>query len=369
MIGLATAADRGEWDSYVAKHPDAAGYHEWAWRDVFERAFGHTSHYLIARNESSITGVLPLTEIRSLLFGRSLTSLPFINFGGVLANSPEIARALVDEAGRLAMQLGSRHVELRHIARQFDHLPVKQHKVTMRLDLRGGSDGGSHEGSHRGSDRGSDKGSDKGSHKGPGNLWDRIDRKARNQVRKAQKSNFTVARGGVELLGGFYEVFARNMRDLGTPVYAQQFFRTVLEAFPGRVHLIVVRLGDRPVAAGLTYRTKGMVEIPWASSIREFNSLCPNHLLYWHALETAAAEGAETFDFGRSTPGEGTFKFKEQWGADPVALHWEYWLPAGKDLPDQSPKNPKYRLMIATWQRMPLWAANAIGPRLVKDIP
>jgi FemAB-related protein (PEP-CTERM system-associated) len=216
---------------------------------------------------------------------------------------------------------------------------------------------------HAGADKGADKGSNGGA------LWDRIDRKARNQVRKAQKSNLTVVRGGVELLGEFYEVFARNMRDLGTPVYAQHFFRTVLEAFPARVHLIVVRLESRPVAAGLTYRTREMVEIPWASSIREFNPLCPNHLLYWHAIETAAAEGAATFDFGRSTPGEGTFKFKEQWGAEPLPLHWEYWLPAGKSLPDQSPKNPKYRLMIATWQRLPLWAANSLGPRLVKDIP
>ena len=86
-----------------------------------------------------------------------------------------------------------------------------------------------------------------------------------------------------------------------------------------------------------------MIEIPWASSIRDFNPLCPNHLLYWHAMETAVAEGVDVFDFGRSTPGEGTFKFKEQWGAEPVPLHWEYRLPKGGDVPDQSPKNPKFQ--------------------------
>jgi FemAB-related protein (PEP-CTERM system-associated) len=285
-----------------------------------------------------ITGVLPLVEIKSLLFGRTLTSLPFVNFGGVLAVEPEAETALLEAAAALARAHGCRHVELRHVGRHFADLPCKQHKVTMRLPLGEG-------------------------------MWERIDRKARNQVRKAQKSNLTVERGGAELLPAFYEVFARNMRDLGTPVYSIRFFHEVMQAFPSRTRIIVVRLQGKPVAAGFTYRTGGMTEIPWASSIREFNSLCPNHLLYWHAIETAVSEGVSMFDFGRSTPGEGTFKFKEQWGAAPVDLHWEYWLPGGGELPDQSPKNPKFRLAIETWKHLPLWAANTLGPKVVRGIP
>lgn len=338
-VSLATEADRSGWDSFVASHPDAAGYHEWAWRDVFRRAFGHECVYLIARDNHGIAGVLPLVEIRSALLGRSLTSLPFVNFGGVLAQSDAVGRKLFDEAARLAAARRCRHVELRHLGRQFADRPCRQHKVTMRLPLRGS-----------------------------GALWDRIDRKARNQVRKAEKSGLTVVRGGAELLDEFYRVFARNMRDLGTPVYSRRLFEEVAAAFPDRARIVVVKLKDAAIAAGLTYRTRNLVEIPWASSIREYNSLCPNHLLYWHALESAAAEDAEVFDFGRSTPGEGTFKFKEQWGAQPLPLHWEYWLASG-ELPDQSPKNPKFRLMIATWKRMPLWLANAIGPRIVRNIP
>ena len=336
-VSVATESDRADWDAYVERSPDAAGYHEWAWRAVFERAFGHRCRYLVAR-QGSVVGVLPVVEIRSALFGRSLTSLPFVNFGGVLADTDEIARSLVDEAGRLARRNGCKHVELRHIGRRFNDLPCRQHKVTMRLPLQTG-------------------------------MWDHIDRKARNQVRKAEKSGLTVMRGGAELLGDFYTVFARNMRDLGTPVYSPRLFEEVTRAFPDRARVIVVKLKDAPVAAGFTYRTRNLIEIPWASSIRDFNSLCPNHLLYWHAIETAVAEGVETFDFGRSTPGEGTFKFKEQWGAQPVPLHWEYLLPDGASLPDQSPKNPKFRLMIATWQRLPLWLANTVGPRIVRQIP
>ena len=337
-VSLASETDRAGWDAFVRTRPDAVGYHEWAWRGVFERAFGHECLYLMARHRSHVVGLLPLVEIRSRLFGRTLTSLPFLNFGGVLAASEAAARALVNEAARLAEARACRHVELRHIGRRFDDLPCKQHKVTMRLPLEAG-------------------------------MWDRIDRKARNQVRKAEKSELTVDRGGAELLADFYTVFARNMRDLGTPVYARALFDEVFAAFPVRARIVVVRLKGAPIAAGLTFRTGPIVEIPWASSIRDFNSLCPNHLLYWHAIETAVAEGCETFDFGRSTPGEGTFKFKEQWGAQPMALHWEYWLAPGVGVPDQSPKNPKFQLVIGIWKRLPLWLANAVGPRVVRNIP
>ena len=146
-------------------------------------------------------------------------------------------------------------------------------------------------------------------------------------------------------------------------------FEIGLSMMSVRTELVVVRLGEQPVAGALTYRTAAMTEVPWASSIRDYNSLCPNHLLYWTILEAAVAEGCVELDFGRSTPGEGTYKFKEQWGATPVPLHWEYALMRGASMPDTSPKNPKYRLAIAAWQRCPLWLANLLGPRIVRSIP
>ena len=132
------------------------------------------------------------------------------------------------------------------------------------------------------------------------------------------------------------------MRDLGTPVYARRLFEEVMRAFPDRARLIVVRLDEAPDCRRASpIRTRTMIEIPWASSIREHNNLCPNHLLYWHAIESAVADGCEVFDFGRSTPDEGTYKFKEQWGASPVPLHWEYVLLQGSAVPDQTPEEPE----------------------------
>ena len=231
-VEAAAAAHAAEWDAFVAAHPHATGYHEWAWRGVFERSFGHGSEYLVARRGGQIDAVLPLVEVRSWIFGHFLTSLPFVNYGGVLARSPESARALVDAATALSRTRGCRHVELRHVGRQFESLPVRGHKVTMHLALATG-------------------------------MWERLDRKVRNQIRKAEKSDLTVEEGGAELLDAFYQVFARNMRDLGTPVYARNFFAEILAAFPDRARLVVVRRKGDPIAAGLSYHSGTTVEVPW----------------------------------------------------------------------------------------------------------
>ena len=336
---VAVETDAAAWTAYVAS-PPATGYHDWAWRAVFKAAFGYDSIYFAARRHGRIVGVLPTVLLDSWLFGRALISLPFLNYGGVAADDAVAERALLEAALDAARAHRCKHVELRHVNRHFDDLPCKQHKVTMMLPLQ----------------------------PAPA-LWDGLDKKVRNQVRKAQKSGLTYRTGGVELLDQFYAVFARNMRDLGTPVYHRTFFAQILQAFPERASVHVVSRGDTPAAAGVTFQTRTTVEIPWASSVREFNPLCANPLLYWSMLEGAAARGCTTFDFGRSTPNEGTYRFKAQWGAEPVPLCWEYSLPVGTRLPDTSPANPKFQLAVAIWKKLPLGVANRLGPMIVRAIP
>ncbi len=338
QVAMAGPHDRGPWDAFVNGRDDAAGYHAWDWQSVFANAFGHECVYLVARRGGQVEGVLPLVQIKSLIFGNTLTSLPFLNYGGVMADTTDAAEALCAAARDQARIRRCSHVELRHVAAQFPALPCKCHKVSMRMPLGDG-------------------------------LWDGLDRKVRNQIRKAEKSGLTVDRGGAELVGDFYAVFARNMRDLGTPVYSRRLFEEVLRAFPERSQLHIVRLAGQPVAAGFTYRTATMVQLPWASSIREFNALCPNILLYWDAIQFAHSTGAGVFDMGRSTPGEGTFKFKSQWGAEPVPLHWEYQLMTPGAMPNVSPANPKFQLAIAVWQKLPLSLTTRVGPMIVRAIP
>jgi serine/alanine adding enzyme len=335
-------SDRESWDAYVQANPSSSTYHRYGWRDVIEKSFNHRCFYLAARDHTGvIAGVLPLVFMQSRLFGRFLISLPFFNFGGVICDRQEIGDVLLAEAANLQKELGAEYTELRHIEKWPGGLPTKQRKVAMILDLA----------------------------KDAETQWKCFNAKLRNQVRKAEKSGLEASIGGKEFVADFYTVFVRNMRDLGTPVYAKKFFTEVLRAFPDHSRIIAVHLDKKPVAAGLITWFHDTVEIPWASSIRDFNALCPNNLLYWTALQFALEKGFERFDFGRSTPGEGTYKFKAQWGAKPIQLHWQYLLPVGVSMPELNTKNPKYEMAIKMWQRLPLPVTRILGPVIVKNIP
>jgi len=330
------------WDKFVLSHISSANYHQYAWRRVIENSFGHKTYYLAASNQmDEISGILPLVHIKSVMFGSSLVSLPFFNYGGLLCNSYSVQKSLLDRARCILKEVSADCAELRHIDTCEKALATKQHKVTMILDLQDNEDA----------------------------QWKAFDAKVRNQVRKAEKSGLIAQTGNIELLGGFYEVFCRNMRDLGTPVYSKDFFRNVLETFPASTRILSVMLGDKTVASGILTWFKDTLEVPWASSIRDFRGMCPNNLLYWEAIRFAISNGSKKFDFGRSTPEEGTFFFKKQWGAQPVQLHWQYLLGEGKQVPELNPGNQKYRLAIKVWQRLPLAVTNFLGPHIVRSIP
>jgi FemAB-related protein (PEP-CTERM system-associated) len=333
--------DPGRWNAYVARHPEASAYHAYGWRDVISGAFGHETRYLTAEDATGVTGVLPLVLFRSRVFGRFAVSMPFLNYGGVLADSPKVEVALLEAAIAETVRAGGSHLELRHTRQLFPRLQAKRHKVAMIVALRPAIEA----------------------------QWQALDRKLRNQVRKAEKSGLRVVRGGAELLDDFYSVFARNMRDLGTPVYGVRWFREVLAAFPDATRVFAVYSGAQPVAASLVCWRGGTMEVPWASALREFNPLCPNVFLYWDMVRFGIETGFARFDLGRSTPDEGTFHFKRQWAAEPVELVWEYWTADGRALPDLSPKNPKFERAIAAWRRLPVGLTTFLGPRIVRHIP
>ena len=199
-------------------------------------------------------------------------------------------------------------------------------------------------------------------------LWMQLKPKVRNQVRKAEKQQFTVHCGGLELLEPFYEVFSRNMRDLGTPVFGRQLFSSILSSFGDEAEFCVVQKGQRPIAAGLLLHGNGVTQVPSASSLRSFNSTCVNMLMYWHLLQRAIARSQGVFDFGRSTVDSSTFQFKSQWGAQPQPAVWQYYVRKGT-IKDMRVESGKYRLFIALWRRLPVSISRVIGPVIVRGIP
>lgn len=334
--------DGSEWDAFVASRPDGANYHRYGWREVLEKSFGHKTYYLAARNqENEIRGVLPYVHVKSVLFGSFLVSLPYFNYGGLLCADDDAVALLLNRSRNMLWETGASFVELRHLVNCGQGLATRQHKVSMILDLQEDEE----------------------------EQWRVLDAKVRNQVRKAQKSGLGLVLGQRELLDDFYAVFCRNMRDLGTPVYGKEFFGNILDAFPDSTHVLAVRLGDRTIAAGIATLFRGTLEVPWAASVRDFRDLCPNNLLYWEAIRFAIGKKAARFDFGRSTPGEGTYRFKKQWGARPVQLYWQYLLGNGVGMPNINPSNPKFDLAVKVWRRLPLALTRVLGPPIVRCIP
>lgn len=330
-----------QWDAFVAAHPSSSVYHAWQWREIMTREFGCQVYYLAARDAPGVwRGVLPLVRLKSMLFGDFLVSLPFFNDGGLLSDGPEADGALLGAAIGLAERLGVSHVELREQQPRAGW-PVRTDKVAMLLDLA----------------------------PTPDEQWTALGSKLRAQIKRPEREGATTRFGGAELVPDFYRVFAQNMRDLGTPVYAQSLFRSIAERLPSTARLAVVYLQGQPVAAGFTLRHGDRLEIPWASSLREFNRVGVNMQLYWSVLKDAIESGVRQFDFGRSSVDAGTYKFKSQWGARPQQLYWHYWLAPGQAMPGLSPANPKFALVISLWKRLPLWAANTIGPKIVRNLP
>jgi FemAB-related protein (PEP-CTERM system-associated) len=295
---------------------------------------------LVACRGGEIVGALPLVAQPSRLFGRNLVSLPWFDAAGLVADDVETRGALVEAAVRLAADRGLERVILRQADPIEGWSVERDDKVVMRLTLE----------------------------KDPDVLWKRFDPKVRNQVRKAEKSNLTAATGGAEYLDDFYRIYAVNMRDLGSPSHSRGFFEAVLANFPQEAKIHVVRLESMVIGAGLTLGNGPRLDIPWASSLQEFNRMCVNHLLYWHILRQACMDGYSSFNYGRSTKGSGQHHFKRQWGAEELPLFWYALDRAGACLVDSRPPQAEFGMAIRIWRRLPFWLTRWLGPRIIRQV-
>ncbi len=356
------------------------------WWDALPRGLKYKPFFLVAQSNCGAKGCLPLMLVQSFLFGKFLVSLPYLNSGGLLLQAPNIPRtqipnpqipnqqadlpaplcdlgnALVNRAIELADTLDVKHLELRHES-PFPHPAFnaeRNDKVHMRLALP--SDAAT--------------------------LMANFKSKLRSQIKKASENPFEVRFGTTELLQGFYDVFAENMRDLGTPVYSKNLFRQVLNAFSpntlppdipentpatpnalrGQAELCVVYLNSTPAAAALLIHHLGKTEVPSASALRRFNATGANMWMYSKLLDRAIEHKSQLFDFGRSSIGSGTYKFKEQWGAKPHPATWQYYVRKGNPA-DMRPDSANKQKLIRLWQKLPITVTRWFGPSVVRGIP
>jgi serine/alanine adding enzyme len=324
-------SDPQSWDRFVGASADGTLGHLWAWRDVVSGTYGHRVFNLAAVRGAAIVGVLPLVLVRSRLFGRSLVSMPYLDYAGVCSNGDRGADdALVAAATELANRHAAR-LELRQLHAKDLGMPATLDKVTMTLDVSGGEE----------------------------RAWSQIRSNRRGQVRKATRHGLTATVAGPEAVDAFYRVWAVNMRDLGSPVHPRSFFERVLAAFPGDARVVLVDDAGTPVGGGIVLRHGDRVVLPWSSSLRGSLAKGPNQLLYWEAIRHAISTGASTFDFGRSSVGAGTFDAKREWGAQPAQLYWH-----GCDGDGGGSRLDRLAWATRVWRRLPLPVTVAVGSRV-----
>ena len=342
-LGPANAA---AWDGFVAGRPEATFFHQAAMPGLIARVFGHTDRSALALQDGAVVGVLPLVELRTRLFGHALISLPFCVYAGPLAAEPEVAQALVDHAAALLRQTGARVLELRSLDplpsewfAEPDAWPTRSNLyATFRKPITADEDAN----------------------------FKAIPRKQRAVLRKGIERGLRAEVGQDMAL--VHRIYAESVRNLGSPVFPRRWFDGLATTFPGAADATVVHDGTQAVAGVLSFHWRDQVLPYYGGGTPAARDCHAYDFMYWDVMRRAAASGAAWFDFGRSKEGTGAYAFKKNWGFPPTPLIYRFRLRPGEAIPDHNPLNPKYRLMIAAWKRLPLPVATWLGPHLVRGV-
>lgn len=332
-------ADAQRWEQFVLASPQATFFHRIGWREIYETVFRHRTHYLLAERGSEIVGVLPLVELRSLLFGHSLQSLPFAVYGGVAAGDPEALPALHRAADMLGRELGVSHLELRNRTLTEPDWPRSELHVTFRKAILPEVEA---------------------------NLL-AIPRKQRAVVRKG------IQRGLVSEIdadvSAFYELYADNLHRHGTPPQPRRYFEALRRVFGDDCEVLLVRAPEGPPVAGvMSFYFRDEVLPYYAGDLPVARDLGANDFKYWELMRRACERGLKVFDYGRSKRDTGSFDFKKNWGFEPEPLHYEYRLFTRDSVPQNNPANPKYQRAIDIWRRLPRGVVNTVGPLLARHL-
>lgn len=340
---LADPIDRARIGAYVHEHRDGTPFHLPAWSAAVAKGCGQVAHYLVAeRDVRGIVGVMPLTELHSPLFGRVLASAGFAVGGGILADKPEAVRLLAEASWRLAERLSCASMEVRGGPLPGPEWTVDDtHYLGFERPLAADDEA---------------------------ELL-AIPRKQRAEVRKSLENDISISVGqAAPDIAAHYAVYAESVRNLGTPVFPAQLFREVLAEFGPAADVLVVRHAGEAVAGVLSLYWRGTVYPYWGGGTAAARTLRANDRMYFELMRHARERGCTRFDFGRSKVGTGAAAFKKNWGFEPRPLTYYDRVAEGAAIRDANPLNPKYRLQVALWQKLPLAIANRIGPWIAKGL-
>ena len=334
-VSDATSADAKAWDTFVDAHPRGTFFHLYGWREVLVGSVGFEPVYLIARRAEKIVGVLPMMQVKSFLFGNALVSLPFCVQAGILAEDATALDALLAIAKVRAEAARVNYLELRHAERLTQDLPCKDSTyVNFKRDLASTEE----------------------------ENMKAIPRKQRAVVRKGIAAGL-VSREQTHL-DAFFPIYATSVRNLGTPVFPQRYFRALHDAFRDRCRVTTVYHAETPIASVFSFLYKNTVMPYYGGGLPIARDLKAYDFMYWELMRTACEAGMSAFDYGRSKIDSGSYAFKKNWGFESTPLVYEYHLLGSHEMPNRNPNNPKFSLAVKAWKKLPLPLANLIGPRI-----
>lgn len=333
------AGDGLAWDRFVRSSPDGTIFHLSVWKGLLEDLFDYTPHFLLATEGDRIAGVLPLFEVRGLLSGHVLISIPHATYGGLCGAEPEARVALLARARQLGEQEGIRYVEFRHKLDPIPGLATQSFFVTFIKSLD----------------------------PDPDVNWLSIPRKRRYLIRQGIRHGLE-SRMGWEALSAFYALYARNRRSLGSPPYSRRLFEAIRDRFGDEAGLLTIWHRDRMVAGVISFFYGDQVIPYYGASLPDVSPKAVNDFMYWELMRRACLDGCRVFDFGQSHPGSGTYAFKRHWGFEPAPLAYQYLPIRSRRIPKIGP-NPYLRPFVETWKHLPLFVTEQVGPLLIRRLP
>lgn len=331
-------SEKGRWDDFVERCPEATFFHKAGWKDVISRSFGHSTYYLYAEADGKIEGVLPLARIKSRLFGDALISTPFCVYGGIAAISDRARDALDEAASKLARDLSVDYLEIRNRKMCIPERLRKDLYVTFRKQLD----------------------------PDPDTNLKAIPRKQRAVIRKGMDAGLY---GVIDSdMDRFYRIYAESVRNLGTPVFSKCYFENLRETFGNSCEILTVERRGVAISSVMSFYFRDEVLPYYGGGTATARDLKSNDFMYWDLMRRAVVRGIKVFDYGRSKHGTGSYRFKTHWGFEPEPLHYEFDLVKSEQLPDLNPLNPKYRIFIGLWKKLPLPLSMSIGPWISRNL-
>lgn len=348
-IRLCGEGDRDRWKALVEASRDATLGHIWEWREVAAAAYGFASLHLIAEDSDGMpVAALPFIIVRSRLYGTELTSMPYIDYGGICHSEiidmearPQVDELMFTYALELARAVRAKRLQVRTLKPSDPRLQISTEKVTQHLALA----------------------------KTPAEQLRRLPSERRNRLRRCERLGLTtevVPTSDERGLFDFCHIYETNMRDLGSPSHSRQFFHEVARRLGATMSLIIIRNSQMAVAAALVLEFRGEMSLPWSGALLSARSVYGTNALYWAAIRLGIERGCHTFDFGRSSIGSGIYEFKRQWGPKPHQVYWStFYLKSRSKSPR---RRAELRLASSLWRYVPLGLANVVGPSLRKGI-